>query len=134
MHSDDRDPLRGVPLFADLDESALERIAAIANEFEASSGHVLMEKGQPGTGVFIIEEGSVRVDRPDGDPVMLGPGEFVGELSVLADAPRTARVCVEGDLRGLAIRRNDLMTLLEREPSMALSMLRSVARRFAGDR
>jgi CRP/FNR family cyclic AMP-dependent transcriptional regulator len=63
----------------------------------------------------------------------LGPGEFVGELSVLADTPRTARVCVEDDMRGLAIRRNDLTALLQQEPSIGLAMLRSIARRFAGD-
>lgn len=132
MNSNDSERLRGVPLFADLDEEGLQRLASIANEFEVPSGHVLMERGQAGTGVFIIEEGSVRVEVPGGEPVLLGPGEFVGELSVLADTPRTARVCVEDDLRGLAIRRNDLTTLLEQEPSITLSMLRSIAQRFAG--
>lgn len=133
MNFNDPDRLRQVPLFADLDESGVRRLAAIANEFDASAGHVLMERGQAGTGMFIIEEGSVRVEIPGRDWVLLGPGEFVGELSVLADTPRTARVCVEEDMRGLAIHRNDLTALLEQEPSIALSMLRSVARRFADD-
>lgn len=132
MTAPSADRLQRVPLFADLDESGLASLAGIANEFEADHGHVLMEKGQAGTGMFIIEEGSVRVEVPAADPVVLGPGEFVGELSVLADRPRTARVCVEEKLRGLAIARNDLSALLEREPSIALSMLRSLARRFVG--
>lgn len=91
-----------------------------------------MERGQAGTGVFIIEEGSVTVELPHEDDVTLGPGEFVGELSVLADTPRSARVCVEEDLRAVAIRRSDLDALLEEEPSIALAMLRGIARRFAG--
>ncbi|HEX2153946.1 MAG TPA: Crp/Fnr family transcriptional regulator [Acidimicrobiia bacterium] len=132
MTTPDVDRLRRVPLFADLDGAALQRVAELATEFEAPSGHVLMERGQAGTGVFIIEEGSVRVELPHDDDVTLGPGEFVGELSVLADTPRSARVCVHEDLRALAIRRGDLDALLEREPPIALAMLRGVARRFAG--
>lgn len=132
MSAPNVDQLRRVPLFADLDESGLESLSAITNEFDAAPGHVLMDRGQAGTGMFIIEEGSARVEVPGGDPVVLGPGEFVGELSVLADTPRVARVCVEEPLRGLAIGRNDLNALLEREPSIAVAMLRSLARRFVG--
>lgn len=133
MGASNPERLRQVPLFTDLDEEGLRTLMQIANEFEAAPGHVLMERGQAGNGMFIIEEGSVRVEVAGGDSVVLGPGEFVGELSVLADTPRTARVSVEEEMRGLAIRRNDLDDLLEKEPSIAVSMLRSVARRFAGE-
>ncbi len=103
------------------------------DEFEAAAGHVLMERGQAGTGVFIIEDGSVRVEMPDDDDdVILGPGEFVGELSVLADTPRTARVMVDSDMTGLAIRRQDLDDLLLEEPTIAVAMLRALARRCVG--
>lgn len=133
MDSQQLDKIRQVPLFSDLDDEGLRRLIAIAGEFEADTGHVLMDRGQAGTGMFIIEEGSVRVEVPGGEPVILGPGEFVGELSVLADTPRTARVCAHESVRGLAIHRNDLTRLLEQEPGIALSMLRSVARRFADE-
>jgi len=132
MGTDILDRLRSVPLFADLDTDGLQRLASIANEFEAAAGHVLMERGQAGTGVFIIEDGSVRVEMPDDDDVILGPGEFVGELSVLADTPRTARVMVDSDMTGLAIRRQDLDDLLLEEPTIAVAMLRALARRFVG--
>lgn len=129
----DVERLSAVPLFAGLDSAGLERLAGIANEFEAPVGHVLMERGQPGTGVFVIEEGAVRVDLPNGDHVVLGAGEFVGELSVLADTPRTARVSVVADLRALAIRRQELTELLLSEPSIALMMLRGLAHRLVGE-
>ena len=121
-----------MPLFADLDEDSLAKVDAIAAEFEAAPGHVLMERGQAGNGMFIIEEGSVRVEIPGDDDVILGPGSFVGELSVLADTPRTARVAVAEALTGVAIRRNDLDDLLKTEPAITLAMLRALARRFAG--
>lgn len=124
------DRLRQVPLFATLGQAGLERVAALATEFEALPGHVLMERGQPGTGIFVIEEGAVRIDVPGGESVVLGPGSFVGELAVLADTPRTARVSVIEDLRALAIRRSDLSRLLNEEPSLAVNMLCTLARRF----
>lgn len=123
--------IRRVPLFATLDHADLADVAALAAEFEAPKGQVLVEYGQPGTGVFVIEEGTVRVDRPHGEHVDYGPGSFFGELAVLADVPRTARVSAISDLRCLAISRNDLMDLLDRKPGVAVAMLREVARRLA---
>lgn len=131
MNGDSFERLRQVPLFADLDDEGLQRLVGIANEFEAASGHVLMERGQPGLGMFILESGRVRVDVPGGDPIVLGPGDFVGELSVLADTPRSARVMVEEDVVALAIRRQDLTDLILDEPSIALAMLRVLAARYA---
>jgi CRP/FNR family transcriptional regulator, cyclic AMP receptor protein len=122
--------LRQVPLFSELDQAGLERVDAIANEFEVESGHVLMERGQPGLGMFVIESGRVRVDVPGGDPVTLGAGDFVGELSVFADHPRTARVVAEERVGGVAIRRQDLISLLMEEPSLAVAMLSSLAGRY----
>jgi CRP-like cAMP-binding protein len=125
------DKLRQVHLFAALDETTLERIAALATEFTAPEGQVLIETGQPGTGVFIIEAGSVRVDLPDGGSRVRGPGAFFGELAVLADTPRAARVIVTEPLTALAIRRTDLLGLLKEEPSIALEMLHELARRLS---
>jgi CRP-like cAMP-binding protein len=125
------DQIRCVPIFSALDDAGLADVAALATEFEASKGHVLVEHGQPGTGVFIIEDGKVRVDRPHGEHVDLGPGAFFGELAVLADVPRTARVSAVTDIRCLAISRNDMVELLDRRPAIAVSMLREVAHRLA---
>lgn len=122
--------LRLVPIFAGLDEESLSRLGTLLTEFEAPAGQVLAEVGQAGMGCFIIEEGSVRVDLPGGNSVELGPGDFFGELSVLTDRPRVGRVVATSDVRAMAIRRNDLMVLLHREPSIAVAMLQGVALRL----
>lgn len=125
------DTLRKVPGFSSLDEESLERVCHLATEFQAERGRVLIERGQPGTGLFLIEEGSVRVDLPGGQSTTLGPGEFFGELAVFADVPRTARVSVTDDLTGLAISRRDLLGLLLEEPSVAITLLQQMAKRLA---
>ena len=124
--------LREIPLFRDLDEAALERIGALAAEVEFPPGSVLVEHGQPGSGMFVLLDGRVTVQLPQ-RAVELGPGEFVGELSLLADEVRRhARVCAATPVRCLAIARNDFAVLLESEPKLAVSMLSSLARRLAG--
>ena len=60
-----------------------------------------------------------------------GLGEFFGELSLLVpEAHRVARVRALTDVRCLAIRRDDFMTLLEEEPELARAMLHTLARRL----
>jgi CRP-like cAMP-binding protein len=123
--------LRRVPLFAELDHDELERVAAVASEFEVPAGHVLIEHGQPGSGMFCITDGTVSVELPGG-PVELGPGEFVGELTLLADGmTRVARVRATTTVRGLALGRLAFDELLEREPHVAVCMLPVLARRLA---
>ena len=121
--------VRKVPMFAELDDDEMTRVADLATEFEVPAGFVLIERGQPGSGMFIITDGTVTVELPQG-PVELGPGEFVGELPLLADGiTRVARVRATTPVKGLAISR--MAELLQREPRVAVRMLPVLARRLA---
>jgi len=133
--SESLENLRKVPLFADLSEDSLARIADTSTVFEASTGHVLVQPRKAGAGLFVIEEGSVTVEL-QGRKLELGPGEFFGELALLRkDETHTARVCAASPCRLLAIRRDDFDGLLETEPHLAVSMLKVLAERLAaGDR
>jgi CRP-like cAMP-binding protein len=123
--------LRTIPLFAEVGEAHLERIASSATAFEVESGYVLAERGQPGSGMFVILQGTVEVQVPSHDPVPLGPGEFFGELSLLADMDRVARVKATSAVRGLAIGRTEFLDLVREEPAIAMAMLPVLARRLA---
>jgi len=129
--SDTVDLVRKVPMFAELDDDEMTWVADLATEFEVPAGFVLIERGQPGSGMFIITDGTVTVELPQG-PVQLGPGEFVGELPLLADGiTRVARVRATTPVKGLAISRMALSELLLREPRVAVRMLPVLARRLA---
>jgi CRP-like cAMP-binding protein len=130
MSEADAERLRAIPMFAGVDDAHLARIAEAAAPFEVGAGHVLAERGQPGSGMFVIVEGSVEVDVPGGGRITLGPGEFFGELSLLADTERSARVRAVTLVRGLAIDRSAFLGLLEHEPRIALAMLPVLARRL----
>lgn len=122
--------LRSVPLFSGLSDAGLDRVLATASEHEVPAGHVLIQPDQPGTGLFVIEEGSVVVERRAA-PVELGEGEFFGELALLFDgAVHSLRVRAATPVRFLALARDDFTELIETEPQVALSMIRVLARRL----
>ena len=130
MGSTGADRLRALPLFAEVSAAALERLSAAATEFEAPAGRVLAEIGQPGSGMFVVEEGQVAVELPSGGEVTLGPGEFFGEMSLLTDDLHSARVRAKTSVRCLALSRRDFTALLDDEPKVAVAMLPVLARRL----
>lgn len=125
------DELRAIPLFESASDAALETVAARAGEVSCEPGQVLALEGDRGSGMFVVLEGSVSVEWRGGR-VELGPGSFVGELTLLAPGgTRNARVRAATPVRCLAIARDDALEIVESEPSVALAMLKEVARRFA---
>jgi CRP-like cAMP-binding protein len=128
---DDLARLRALPLFARLSDDALRRVQAVAVELDVTAGQTLARADDPGSGMFVIEEGSVVVEGRGEHVIELGPGEFVGELALLVpESIRAARVRAKTDVRCLAIGRAEFEQLLEDEPRIALAMLPVVARRL----
>jgi CRP-like cAMP-binding protein len=114
-----RDRLGNLPLFADLDDAQLDRLAAATSEFAAPAGQALIERGRPGSGIFVLEEGNAIVEAPEGSR-QIGPGDVFGERALLGeDIVRTARVRAETDVRCLVIARPELEQLLAEDPRVA---------------
>jgi CRP-like cAMP-binding protein len=123
--------LRQISLFAGISDAGLERLARCAAEVEAKPGQMLARYEDPGSGMFVIREGTATVELRAGS-VEIGPGDFFGELALLApDTGRVARVRAKSALRCVSLPREDVMALIESEPALALRMLRELARRLA---
>lgn len=130
MASDRLETLRSIPLFSGLPDASIERIVGLGAEADVPPGQVLIEAGREGSGLFVIEEGTVLIEK-GGQVRECGPGQVVGELSLLTDEVRSARVQTKTPCRVLAISRAHFWKLLEEEPKLAVSMLRAVASRLA---
>jgi CRP/FNR family transcriptional regulator, cyclic AMP receptor protein len=114
-----RDRLRALPLFADVDDAQLERLAAATSEFDAPAGQALIERGRAGSGMFVLEQGEAVVEAPEGKR-HIGPGDVFGERALLGDdLERTARVRAETDVHCLAISRPEIERLLAEDPRLA---------------
>jgi CRP/FNR family transcriptional regulator, cyclic AMP receptor protein len=87
--------LKTVPLFQQLDSSALEALAAVASMSELSDGDVLFEEGAAADEVIFVMTGSIRLTcEPGGGPeIVVGyvqAGDILGEMAVIDPAPRSA--------------------------------------------
>jgi CRP-like cAMP-binding protein len=83
----------------------LRQLENVGSEANVAAGQVLVERGQHGAGLYVILEGTVLVEAPDGTRE-LGPGAVIGERALLsADGTRTARVRTTTDVRVLAVDR-----------------------------
>ncbi|MDQ2983096.1 MAG: cyclic nucleotide-binding domain-containing protein [Actinomycetota bacterium] len=121
--------LREISIFRGLSDSALRQVARALTEFEAKPGQIIVEARTSGSGMFIITDGTVAVDARRAK-VELGPGAVFGELALLTDQKRTARVSARTDVRGFALSRRDFTRLIEEHPKLALGLLQVLAERL----
>jgi len=85
--------LRAIPLFEGLSDTGLERLMASAGEIECEPGQVLVLRGEPGSGMYVVLDGTVTVELRGGLHTDLGVGNFFGETALLVpSAVRGARV------------------------------------------
>ena len=95
--------LRNVPLFAACSTKELRRIADIADELAFREGKILTKQGGPGREMFILLDGTVRVERNGVQINQLGPGDFLGEGALVLRKPRNATITATSPLRALVI-------------------------------
>src|SRR2546421_7067072 len=120
------DALRIATLFAGFDDADLERIAPRFTEVEAPANQVLIEPRTAGAGLFVICDGTVEVEAHELRRE-LGPGDVVGEISLVADGTRRARVVTKTPVRCLALSREDFERLAAEEPRFG-EAIRELAR------
>jgi CRP-like cAMP-binding protein len=127
--------LRSVPLFKDLPASDLVAIWRCLQEVRAPRGSVLCELGEPGDSMFVVQSGEIEVrlglDAAGAHIRRGGPGDFVGEMALLTDAPRSADVVVAEDAVLWELGRADFESLTEHSNSLARALNRVLAERVA---
>ena len=123
--------LRRSQLFAGFDDEKLERLAAPFSEVDFSDEQVLIESRVPGAGLYVICDGTVVVES-GGFERELGPGEVIGEISLVEDdGLRRARVVAKGPVRCLALSRPEFERMVEAEPELAEAMRELARQRLA---
>ncbi len=124
------DTLRAVRLLASCTGRELAEVAAVAVPASLPAGTVLTREGQVGGLAYVLETGTCDVVRKGRTVATLGPGDVVGELSLLDGGPRTATVVAATDLEVLEIASRDFQRLLRQAPRLRRSLLAALAGRI----
>jgi hypothetical protein len=123
--------LRAIPLFAELEPADVAQIAAIAAERTYSDGEVIGAEGELGDEMHVVVVGVVRVER-DGETIAeRGPGDIIGEMSIITRAARIASLIAQGDVRTLRIGNREFEGMLRERPEIAIAVMRVLAERLS---
>ena len=120
--------LREVPLFSEMDEQEVAGIRSIMQEMKFRPGQVIIREGETGGLFYVITEGHAEIVIHDADGAELllheaGPGDFFGELSMLTNQPRAARVRAVDQVSTLALERADFFEFLSTHTHAAIDVM-----------
>lgn len=125
--------LKKVPLFAGCTKGELRRIAAITDEIDLRQGTVLTREGRIGHEFFVLIDGTVQVTKGKKTLAELKGGDWLGEIALLTNAPRTATATATSPVHTLVIVDRDFRRVVSDMPSIAMKVLTCVAERLARD-
>jgi CRP-like cAMP-binding protein len=123
--------LSRVPLLARCSKTELARVATLADLVEFQEGETLMREGKPGSEFFVIVDGYAAVTKDGSRLAELGAGDWVGEIALLSDVPRTATVVAGSPLQTLVLTRPGFSALIHDVPSIGTKVLSAVGERLA---
>lgn len=135
MSNDILHQLKKTLIFGGLSDNALADMAEKASKRRLTKGDVLMRKGEVGDSLFLIHNGWVKIVTEDskGDELIInkcGPGETIGEMSLLDKGTRSATVIAMTDAEVLELKQDVFEKILDERPDVSLSIIRSYSDRL----
>jgi len=128
------DLLRKIPMFANIEPAKLKLLAFTSERLSYSEGDVLFRQGDAGDAAFVIVSGQaeISIDTDNGPLVVarLSDHDFVGEIAILCNVPRTATVTATTSLEALRISKDLFFRLVKEFPEIAIEVMRELAQRL----
>ena len=126
--SDDM-PTLSTGLFAGLSADDADGILGAGERLTFPEGTMIFETGDRGDAMFVIASGEARVD-VGGRFHVLKPGDFFGEMALLAPGPRMATVKAQSDVEAVKIGAEGFQSFLLDHPAVSLSMMKQLVIRL----
>lgn len=122
--------VRGVPIFKELRDDFLVRLASIMDELSFPAKHTIFTEGQEGRSLYIVVSGRVRVHLGDRDLAQLDQGATFGEMSLFDAEPRSASVTTLESCECLMLTQQQLYDAIDETPGIAVNVIRLLSRRI----
>lgn len=124
------DTIKRIPLFSDLEQRELERIADSFKERKYGSGETIATEGKSGAGFFVISEGTATVTVSGEPRGSLGPGDYFGEIALIDEGARTATLTAESDMTCYGMTFWEFRPIVESDARIAWKLLQALARKL----
>jgi CRP-like cAMP-binding protein len=125
----DQDRVKAVPLFAGLSRRECKALAPQADEIDLEEGYTLVRQGDWAYEFFAIEEGTVEVRRGDQLLAELGPGDFFGEMGLMADTRRNATVKATSPVKVVVMTAQNFRHTAREHPEVAAKIQAAIEER-----
>lgn len=123
--------LKDVPFFSSLTTKELALVARQTDELDVPAGKVLAEQGDLGREFFVIESGTAEVMK-DGERIAeMGPGDFFGEIALVAEERRTATVTATSPMVVIVMSRAGLRAIDHMLPEVHARVAKAIEDRRA---
>ncbi len=122
--------LKGTEIFAQVPNATLMQVAAVLEPLELAAGEALFAKGDPGTAMFMVVAGSIRIHDGEHTLTTLGEREVLGEMALLDGEVRSASATAVAETLLLRLDQAPFLHLLEEEVGMARGILKVLAQRL----
>ena len=123
--------VRGVPIFKELRDDFLVRLASIMDELSFGAKHTIFREGQEGRALYIVVSGRVRVHLADDQELaQLEKGACFGEMSLFDSEPRSASVTTLDPCDCLVLTQQQLYDAIDETPGIAVNIIRLLSRRI----
>jgi len=124
------DLIRGIPIFAELDDASVNQLSNDFIEREFDSGDAIAVEGEGGLNFFVVESGSAEVSVGGNAVAELGPGASFGEVALVDKSARSATVTATSALRAYALPVWSFRSFAESRPSVTWKLLELLAERL----
>jgi CRP/FNR family transcriptional regulator, cyclic AMP receptor protein len=122
--------IRGIPIFAELDDSSVNQLASDFIEREFDAGQSIATEGEGGLNFFVVESGTAEVSVGGSSVATLGPGASFGEIALVDKSARSATVTATTPLRAYALPVWSFRSFAESRPSVTWKLLELLAERL----
>ncbi len=122
--------VRGVPIFKELRDDFLVRLASIMDELTFPGGHTIFTEGQEGRSLYILVKGRVSVHSRGQELAKLEQGACFGEMSLFDAEPRSASITTLEPCDCLVLTQQQLYEAIDETPGIAINIIRLLSRRI----
>lgn len=126
-NTQDLKELAASSLFASFRREALIEVLSSTEVRSYDAGDIIVTEGEPGSSLFLIVSGMVKVftKTEDGANLLLaelGLGDFFGEVSLLTGRPRTATITAHTDVTAIELERTSFDAIVRNHPEVRTTL------------